>query len=62
VLRKRVTSAIAPLVVDRKYSFWVSAGGQSVNVEVANHEGHQYLNTEADRLQRNNLLALDERP
>ena len=45
-----------------KYSFWVSAGGHSVNVEVATHEGRKYLKTEADGLQPNNLLSLPECP
>jgi Protein of unknown function (DUF3892) len=45
-----------------KYSFWVSVGGQSVNVIVERHEGHKYLKTDADGLQPNNLLSLPECP
>lgn len=47
--------------IDRgTYSFYVSAGGQAVNVIIATHEGHKYLKTEADSLQPNNLLSLPE--
>jgi uncharacterized protein DUF3892 len=45
-----------------QYSFWVTAGGRSVDVIVARHEGHKYLKTEADGLQPNNLLSLPECP
>jgi Protein of unknown function (DUF3892) len=45
-----------------KYSFWVSAAGQAVNVIVDTHEGHKYLKTEADGLEPNNLLSLPECP
>jgi hypothetical protein len=44
------------------YSFYVNVGGQTVNVIIAYHEGHPYLKTEADGLQPNNLLSLDECP
>jgi Protein of unknown function (DUF3892) len=45
-----------------QYSFWVHAGGRSVNVHIAEHEGRKYLKTEADGLQPNNLLSLPECP
>ena len=45
-----------------EYSFWVHAGGRSVSVKVAEHEGRKYLKTEADDLQPNNLLSLPECP
>lgn len=42
--------------------FWVHAGGKSVWVEIARHNGHEYLKTEADGDQPNNLLSLPECP
>jgi hypothetical protein len=43
-----------------EWSFYVSAGGRSVWVIVAKHNGHKYLKTEADGDQPNNLLSLPE--
>jgi hypothetical protein len=45
-----------------RYSFWVHAGGRSVNVIVDEHQGHKYLKTEADGLRPDNLLSLPECP
>lgn len=45
-----------------RYSFYVSAGGRSVEVIVAVHSGRKYLKTTADGLQPNNLLSLPECP
>lgn len=42
--------------------FWVHAGGKSVWVQIANHGGHEYIKTEADGEQPNNLLSLPECP
>jgi hypothetical protein len=44
------------------YSFYISVGGQSVDVIVAIHEGRKYLKTKADDLQPNNLLSLPQCP
>jgi hypothetical protein len=41
-------------------SFSVSAGGRSVRVIVATHNGRKYLKTEADGYSPDNLLALPE--
>jgi hypothetical protein len=44
-----------------KWSFYVSRGGQSVNVIVATSQyGNKYLKTEADNSEPNNLLSLPE--
>ena len=40
--------------------FQVEAGGHTVNVIVAVHDGCKYLKTEADGLQPDNLLSLPE--
>lgn len=49
-------------IEEGKWSFYVSAGGRTVNVEIAVHEGHKYLKTEADGYSPDNLLSLDECP
>jgi len=52
--------AIAGIKVG-KWRFWTSAGGKSVWVIVAHtSSGHEYLKTEADGFQPNNLLSLPE--
>lgn len=45
-----------------RWSFFVSAGGHIVNVVVAIRLGRQYLKTESDGEQPDNLLALPECP
>jgi hypothetical protein len=45
-----------------KWRFWTSGGGKAVWVVVAVHEGREYLKTEPDGVQPNNLLALPECP
>lgn len=45
-----------------RWRFWTTGGGKSVWVIVANHNGHEYLKTEADGIHPNNLLALAECP
>jgi hypothetical protein len=49
-------------IKDGTYRFYVSRGGQSVWVIIAIHLGREYLKTEADGLQPNNLLSLPECP
>jgi hypothetical protein len=55
------TQAIEAIEAGR-YSFYVHAGGRSVKVKVAEHEGRKYLRTEADGLRPDNLLSLPECP
>jgi hypothetical protein len=43
-----------------RWSFYVSAGGHSVNVVIAEHDGRKYLKTEADGYSPDNLLSLRE--
>jgi hypothetical protein len=43
-------------------SFYVFAGGRTVRVVVATHNGRPYLKTEADGYSPDNLLALRECP
>lgn len=45
-----------------KWRFHVSAGGKSVWVIVAEHNGHKYIKTQNDGQQPNNLLSLPECP
>lgn len=46
-----------------KWTFWVSVNGSTVNVIVAKSAaGHEYLKTENDGEQPNNLLSLPECP
>lgn len=49
-------------IEEGKWSFYVSAGGRTVNVEIAVHEGHKYLKTAADGYSPDNLLSLPECP
>lgn len=43
-------------------AYYVSVGGKSVWVIVADHNGNKYLKTQNDGLQPNNLLSLPECP
>lgn len=46
-----------------KYSFFVSVGGNTVDVIVSiSAAGHKYLKTKNDRVQPDNLLSLPECP
>jgi hypothetical protein len=46
-----------------KWAFYVDRGGKTVKVIVAkSYYGHEYLKTEADGEQPNNLLSLPECP
>lgn len=46
-----------------KWKFWTQGGGKSVSVVVAKSQaGHEYLKTEPDGVQPNNLLSLPECP
>ncbi|MFZ4876819.1 DUF3892 domain-containing protein [Janthinobacterium sp. Mn2066] len=57
-----VSQAIADIEAG-KYSFYVSANGQSVRVIVAiSAAGNKYLKTQNDGEQPNNLLSLPECP
>ena len=58
----RLTQADAIQGIENgKWQFYVSRGGQSVNVIIATSRyGNKYLKTTADGEQPNNLLALPE--
>jgi hypothetical protein len=57
-----VSDAIAG-IKQGKYKFWVSVAGKSVWVVIARSAyGNEYLKTEADGEQPNNLLSLPECP
>ncbi len=43
-----------------RYDFHVDAGGCSVDVVIAEHEGRKYLKTKADDYSPDNLLPLPE--
>ncbi len=45
-----------------EFDFFVLVNGQPVTVIIAEHEGRQYLKTEADGYSPDNLLALPECP
>jgi len=45
-----------------KWTFYTHVQGKRVKVIIATNEGTEYLKTEADGLQPNNLLALPECP
>lgn len=46
-------------IKDKKWKFWTTTkDGKSVWVEIAKRNGREYLKTEADDLEPNNLLAL----
>lgn len=47
---------------DGTWRFWTTALGKSVWVVIATRENREYLTTESDGLQPNNLLALPECP
>jgi hypothetical protein len=49
-------------IEEGKWRFYVSAGGRSVWVVIAEHEGRKYLKTEADGYSPDNLLSLEECP
>lgn len=55
-------SAIA-YIKNGTYRFWTTGGGKSVWVVIERTaQGHEYLKTESDGVQPNNLLALVECP
>ena len=47
-------------IQEGRWAFYVHAGGRTVNVIVAEHEGRKYLKTEADGYSPDNLLSLPE--
>ncbi len=56
-----VAEAIAG-IEEGRWRFYVSEGGEKAWVEIATHEGHKYLKTEADSYSPDNLLSLDDCP
>lgn len=59
--KKSETLAIAEIEAGTS-QFYVSVGGKTVDVIVANHQGRKYLKTTADGYAPNNLLNLPECP
>ena len=55
------TDAISGIKAD-KWKCFVSVNGRSVWVIIATHNGREYLKTEADGYQPDNLLSLPECP
>jgi hypothetical protein len=55
------SDAIVGIKAD-KWKFFVSVNGRSVWVIIATHNGREYLKTEADGYQPDNLLSLPECP
>jgi Protein of unknown function (DUF3892) len=55
------TEAIAG-IKEGKWKFYTSVNGRSVWVIIAIHNGREYLKTEADGYEPNNLLSLPECP
>lgn len=49
-------------IKEGKWQFYSSANGRSVWVIIATHNGREYLKTEADGYEPNNLLSLPECP
>jgi hypothetical protein len=47
-------------IEEAKWRFYVSAGGRTVWVVIAEHERRKYLKTEADGYSPDNLLSLEE--
>jgi histone H3/H4 len=47
-------------IEQRLHSFYVSVGGNTVNVIIATHNGNKYIKTENDGIQPDNLLKLPE--
>jgi hypothetical protein len=61
--RWRMTEAAAIQSIKAgKFAFYVEAGGRVVNVIIASRLGREYLKTEADGQQPDNLLSLQECP
>ena len=60
--RKMSLSSAVQSIKDAKYSFFVNVGGKPVDVIIAKHAGFEYLKTENDGDQPNNLLSLPECP
>lgn len=60
----KITQEYAITLIERdEWKFWVSVGGKSVWVIVAQSRyGNKYLKTEADQGEANNLLSLPECP
>jgi hypothetical protein len=49
-------------IESNEWEYFVSEGGNTVDVVVATHNGNKYLKTRADGVQPDNLLALPECP
>jgi hypothetical protein len=61
--RWRITQPDAINYIDNgTYAFYVSVGGNMVDVIVSSHNGNKYIKTVSDGLQPDNLLSLPECP
>ncbi len=58
----KIAEAEAIRNIENGERYYVSVGGRTVWVEIATHEGHKYLKTEADGYSPDNLLSLDQCP
>jgi len=58
----KITEDQAIRNIERGERYEVSAGGRTVGVVIAKHQGHEYLKTEADGYSPDNLLSLPECP
>ncbi|MDB5198752.1 MAG: hypothetical protein JWO92_715 [Chitinophagaceae bacterium] len=47
-------------IESKESEYYVHAGGRTVNVIVATHNGNKYIKTERDGIQPDNLLSLPE--
>lgn len=50
------------MIKRREWEFYVIVGGRETKVDVAVHQGREYLKTDADGYAPNNLLNLPECP
>jgi hypothetical protein len=58
----KITQPACIQEIKRGEQFEVRRAGRIVKVVIATHSGHEYIKTEADGVQPDNLLALPECP
>jgi hypothetical protein len=59
---KMAESKAIEKIEDGTYNFYVSQGGNTVDVIIATREGRKYLKTSTDGVSPDNLLSLPECP
>jgi hypothetical protein len=57
-----IISELKKPISTRRWNFYVNINGKNVRVILATHGGRDYLNTEVDGYEPNNLLSLPECP